>query len=160
MAAPVDEEGRGSGRPALLGRLKVALDPGLVDTGVQLRRHPLGVEAELRPDLKHRLPRELGLSREEGVVVLPELPLDRRRLACLRRQRRERMSLGDRQVSKGEDKAAVEPLVDPAEDRLGTQAERALKVAEHDQLQRPAQLAADVVDFFERRIQRVHAAGC
>lgn len=145
MAATVDEEARGAGGTALLSRGEVALDAGPVGAGVDLRRHPLGVEAEIAADREHRLPREFRLGREERVVVLPEAALGRRRLARLGGKRRQRVALGDRQVAEGEDEPIAEALVDAAQDRLGAEAEGALKVTEHDQLQRPAQLATNVV---------------
>jgi hypothetical protein len=55
------------------------------------------------------------------------------------------MALGDRQVAEGEDEAIAEPLVHAAQDRLGAEAEGALEVAEHHQLQRSAELTANVV---------------
>jgi len=48
-------------------------------------------------------------------------------------------------MAEGEDEAVTETLVDPAQDRLGAEAEGALEVAEHDQLQGPVKLAANVV---------------
>jgi hypothetical protein len=69
------------------------------------------------------------------------------------------VALGDRQVAEGEDEPLAEAVVDPAQDRLGAEAEGALEVAEHHQLQRPFQLAADVVVPVERGSQPVvHAA--
>ena len=83
-------------------------------------------------------------------MVLPEAALGGRRLARLGGQRRQRVALGDRQVAEGEEEPVAEPLADAAQDRLGAEAEGALEVAEHDQLQRRAALAADVVDVLER----------
>ena len=116
----------------------VALDPLAVGAGVELGRDALGVEAELaRRPSSIVSARELRLGREEGVVVLPEAALGGRGLARLGRQRRQRVALGDRQVAEGEDEAVAEPLAHPPQDRLGAEAEGALEVAEHDQLQRP-----------------------
>ena len=128
---------------------------------VDLGGHAVGVEAEVGGDGEHRLAGELGLGLEEGVVVLPEAALGEGRLAGLGRQRRQRVALGDRQVAEGEDEAIAEPLVHPSQHRLGAQAKGALEVAEHHQLQRPPDLAANVVGVLERRDERVvHSAGC
>ena len=145
MAPAVDEEAGRAGGAAALGRVDVALDAGTVHTGVDLPGHPLGVEAEVAADREHRLARELRLHREEGIVVLPEAALGGGGLAGLGRFGRQRVALGDRQVAEGEDQPVAKALVHPAQDRLGPEAEGALEVAEHDQLQRPARLAADVV---------------
>ena len=94
-------------------------------------------------------------------MVLPEPALGGGGLAGLGGERRQRMALGDRQVTEGEDEPIAEPLAHPAQHRLGAEAEGALEVAEHDQLQRPAQLATDVVGLVERGSERVvHSAGC
>ncbi len=61
------------------------------------------------------------------------------------------MALGDRQVTKGEDETVAKPLADPAQDRLGAEAEGALEVPEHDQLKRSRALAADVIGILQRR---------
>ncbi len=130
---------------------------GPVNAGVELGDHPLRVEPELGGDLEHRLAREFRLELEERVVVLPELALRGGGLAGLGRQRRQGMALGDRQVAEDEDEAIAEAVVYAAQHRLGPEAERALEVAEHHQLQRPSQLATGVVDLFERRSEgRVH----
>ncbi len=83
-------------------------------------------------------------------MVLPEPALRRRRLAGLRGEGRQRVALDDRQVAEGEDEAVPEGLADSAQNRLGAEAEGALEVAEHDQLQRRRALAADVVDVLQR----------
>ena len=83
-------------------------------------------------------------------MVVPEAALGRRRLARLGGQRRQRVALGDRQVAEAEEEPIAEPLADPAQDRLGAEAEGALEVAEHHQLQRRAALAANVVEVLER----------
>ena len=67
-----------------------------------------------------------------------------------RGERRQRVALGDRQVAEGEDEAVAEPLAHPPQDRLGAEAEGALEVSEHDQLERGAALAADVIDVLQR----------
>jgi monovalent cation/hydrogen antiporter len=132
-----------------------------VRSRVELRCHALVVEIEVAADFEHRLARELGLGREEGVVVLPEASLGGRRLAGLGRQRRQGVALGNRQVAEGEDEALAEAVANPAQDRLGAEAEGALEVAEHDQLQRPAELAAKVVFAVQRGSQPVvHATRC
>ena len=106
-------------------------------------------------DLEHRLAGELGLGRKRASWYSQKLALGRRCLAGLGGQRRQRVALGDRQVAEGEDEAVAEALADPAQHRLGAEAEGALEVAEHDQLQRPAQLAADVIDALQRRVRVV-----
>jgi hypothetical protein len=53
-------------------------------------------------------------------------------------------------VAEAEEEPIAEPLADPAQHRLRTKAEGALEVAEHDQLQRRAALAAHVVEVVER----------
>jgi hypothetical protein len=60
------------------------------------------------------------------------------------------MALGDWQVSEAEEELVAESLADAAQDRLCAEAEGALEVAEHDQLQRRAALAANVVEVVER----------
>jgi len=72
-------------------------------------------------------------------------------LARFGRQRRQRVALGDRQVAEAEEEAVAEPLAHPPQDRLGAEAEGALEVAEHHQLQRPPALASQVVAVLERR---------
>ncbi len=84
-------------------------------------------------------------------MELPEAPLGCSRLARLRRQRRQRVALGDRQVAEAEEELVAEPLADPAQDRLRAEAEGALEVAEHHQLQRRTALAAQVVGVLQRR---------
>jgi hypothetical protein len=53
-------------------------------------------------------------------------------------------------VAEAEEELLAEPLADPAQDRLRAEAEGALEVAEHHQLQRRPALAAHVVEVFER----------
>ncbi|MBA3865740.1 MAG: hypothetical protein H0X42_05250 [Solirubrobacterales bacterium] len=60
------------------------------------------------------------------------------------------MALGDRQVAEAEDEAHSELLADPRQERLGAQAEGALEVTEHDQLERRPVLTANVVDVLQR----------
>ena len=121
-----------------------------MDAGVDLRLHPPDVEVELGADLDHRLPRESRLVGVERVVVLPEAALGGGGLAGLRRQRRQRMALGNRQVAEAEEEPIAEPIADAAEDRLRPEAVGALEVAEHHQLQRRPPLAANVVDVLQR----------
>lgn len=83
-------------------------------------------------------------------MVLPELALGAGRLTGLRRHRRQRVLLGNRQVTEGEDHAVAKPIVQPAQNRLGTEAEGTLEVPEHHQLQLRPALAADVIDVLQR----------
>lgn len=149
MVDAVGEEGRRARGAAGRCRGKVALDSLAVGLGVDLRRQPLGVETEVAANRDHRLPRESRLGREKGVVVLPEFALGASRLARLRRHRRQRVLLGNRQVAEGEDHAAAKPIVQPPQNRLGTEAEGALEVPEHHQLQLRPALAADVIDVLQ-----------
>jgi len=96
VAPAVDEEAGSAGGATRLGRGEVALDPGAVLPGVDLRRHPLGVEAEVAADREHGLARELGLGREEAVVVFPEAALGSGGLAGLGGFGRQRVALRDR----------------------------------------------------------------
>jgi monovalent cation/hydrogen antiporter len=128
---------------------------------LQLRGEAVGVQPQLPRHLQHRPLGELWLRPVEGVVVVPEAALRGRRLARFRRQRRQRVALGDRHVAEAKDEPIAEPIVDPPQHRLGAEAEGALEVAEHHQLQRPLQLTAQVVGRIEGRGKRgVHSAGC
>jgi hypothetical protein len=60
------------------------------------------------------------------------------------------MALGDRQVAEAEEEPVAEPLAHPPQHRLRAEAEGALEVAEHHQLQRRAALAAHVVEVLQR----------
>jgi hypothetical protein len=52
-------------------------------------------------------------------------------------------------VAEGEDEAVAEAVANPFEDRLGAEAEGALEVTEHHQLELGPALTADVVDVLE-----------
>ena len=69
------------------------------------------------------------------------------------------MDLAEGHVAEGEAQAPVEALADAADDRLGRDAVRALKVAVHDELQRRVLGAQDVVVGAERwgEARRGHA---
>jgi hypothetical protein len=53
-------------------------------------------------------------------------------------------------VAEAEQQPLAEPLANPPQDRLRAEAEGALEVAEHHQLQRRTRLAAHVVGVLQR----------
>ena len=108
-----------------------------------IRPPSVGVEAEVQPTATS-VAGELGLGREQGVGCSQKRPWAAAASLGLGGVRCQWMALGDRQVAKGEDEAVAEAVADSPKDHW-RRGRGALEVAEHDQLQRPAPLAADVI---------------
>ena len=116
-----------------------------MDLGVELGRDAIGVEAELGGVADQVLPAERPARLVHPVVHLPERALRRRGLGRLGCSLGIRMDVAQREVPEGEQQPPRELVADPADDRVGRRAVRALEVAVHDQLELGAVGAVDVV---------------
>src|SRR6185295_466189 len=94
---------------------------------------------------------------EQHVVHLPEEALRAGGLDGLGGERRVRMHADDGEVAEADDELIAERPLERPHDGIRLPAERALEVAELDELQRRVEVAAQMVGFAQRRSQ---AHGC
>ena len=156
----VDEERRRAAHPAGLGGGDVLAHPRGEGPPPQLPGEPAQVQPE-GGGVVEQLPRlELVLVREQPVVHRPEGTLGAGGLDGLGGQFGVRVDVGQRQVPEDVAQVVAEPAAQLGEDAGGPAAERALDVAELDELQRGADRPAHVVALrVDRRVEQAGRRG-